>query len=168
MSILGDIFGGARANKQNKYLGTALNTLKGQEQARFDPFAQQGVQAGGLIGQLLGLQGGSAGAEGLAQFRDSTGYRDTLNAATNGVATNAAARGLLGSSGTGKAFQNNAAQLAQGSFGDFLSRLMGQQQMGFNAAGAQADLGAQLGTASAQSTAQSKGSGLGFLSSLFG
>lgn len=126
---------------------------------------------GAMIG---GSSGGSdtSGAEGLARFRESTGYKDTMNAALNGVTSNAAARGLLGSSGTGKIFQNTAATLAQGSFQDYLQNLMGQQNVGVNAAGQQssqqaggATLTAGLLGKSGEARAANKG---GIFGSLFG
>jgi len=163
MSFLGDLFGASAKNKQQKTLATGLNNVMKNEQARFAPYAAQGVQSNNMIGSLLGLNGSTAGAEGLDQFRNATGYQDTMNAAMNGVTSNAAARGLLGSSGTGKVFQNNAAQLAQGSFGSFLQNLMGQQGVGMDAAGNQANIGVRVGVPQAEAYAGTKGmtAGLG-------
>lgn len=160
MASIFDFLNGAIGNRN---AGNAISKGTGEAIGRLDPYAQQGGQATSLIGNLLGLNGGTAGGEALSQFRDSTGYRDTLNAAQGGAATNAAAKGLLGSSGTGKVFQNNATQLAQGSFGDFLQKLMGQQQMGQAAATNQANIGFQ-GT---QAKAENK-SKAGIFGSLFG
>ena len=168
MSFLGDLFGGMAKNKQQKTLATGLNNLKNTEQARFAPYAAQGVQSNNMIGSLLGLNGGTAGAEGLDQFRNATGYQDTMNAAMNGVTSNAAARGLLGSSGTGKVFQNNAAQLAQGSFGNFLQSLMGQQGVGMDASRQQAAIGQNVGMPQAQAYAGSKGFTNNMIGSLIG
>jgi len=165
---LGGFFGNLAGQKQGKYLGQALTGLKNTEQARFDPYAAAGTGATSLISSLLGLGGGTAGAEGLDKFRESTGFQDTQNAALNGVTSNAAARGLLGSSGTGKVFQTTAANLAQGSFGDFLKNLMNQQSVGLDAAGAQANVGATLGSKAAEGTAKSKGGIFGALGGLFG
>lgn len=134
---------GGSSNKGVKRLGQGYMDAEAEARkiaGNFQPYAQAGGQANSLVSSLLGLNpGDTSGAEGLSQFRNATGYRDTMNQALNGVSTNAAAKGLLGSSGTGKVFQNTAANLAQGSFGDFLSQLTGQQQMGMNAEGAIAD-----------------------------
>lgn len=114
----------------------------------------------------------TAGGEGLARFREGLGYQDTLNQALGGIATNAAARGLLGSSGTGKAFQEGAARLAQGTYGNYLDQLLGQQALGANAAAQMGNI--DLGQGTAKGTAlfgehatrgQKKSS---FLSKLFG
>ena len=85
-----------------------------QARGRFNPYAEQGLAANPLISSLLGMsEGDSSGGEGLARFRESTGYQDTLNQSLRGVGANAAARGLMGSSGSGRAFQETAGRLAQ-------------------------------------------------------
>ena len=98
-----------------------------------------------------GTEPGTAGAEALTRFRETTGYKDTLNAALGGISTNAAARGLLDSSGTGQIFQRTAADLARSSFGDFFDRLTGQQRVGMEAAGGLADIDLAQASARQQS-----------------
>lgn len=83
---------------------------------------------------------GATGAEDLQRFRESTGFRDIQNRALRGVATNAAAKGLLGSTGTGERFQRTAGELASGSFQDFLKNLFGLQSGAQTAATNQAQL----------------------------
>lgn len=100
--------------------------------------------------KLPGAGGAGGGApagpgEALAQFRDSLGYRDTMNQALGGVTANRAARGLLGSSGAGQMFQRTAAGLANQTRGDFLDRLTGLSGQGQAAAGGQADIDTGLG-----------------------
>lgn len=179
--IAGALGLGGSSNKAVKRMGQgyldaqkAVNPLYDNARSRFQPYSDTGGQANSLVSSLLGLSpGDTSGAEGLSQFRDATGYKDTMNQALGGVSSNAAAKGLLGSSGTGKMFQNTAANLAQGSFGDFLSRLTGQQSMGMNAAGnmAEADLNQadfagenQLGLAETMSKKKNSS----FLGKLFG
>lgn len=179
-SLLGSVgkalFGGGNRAAKKTAQGysdaqAAMEPILKEQIARFDPYAQAGQESTGLIRSLLGMDPSStAGAEGLARFRDSTGYQDTLNAALGGAATNAAARGLLGSSGTGKVFQNTASQLAQGSFGDFLNRLMQQQGVGLSAAGTQAQVGSNLAQSTGQNilgNAQALGQKKSFLGRLF-
>lgn len=90
----------------------------------------RGDGASGLISQLLGLTPGTGGAEGLARFRENSGYQDQLNTSLRGVASNAAAGGLLNSSGAGRAFQQQAGRQADASYNNFLSLLTGQQNFG--------------------------------------
>lgn len=181
-SMLGRI-GSALFGGQNKALENQAKAYKtayegsvpfyDQARGRFNPYAEQGLAANPLISSLLGMsEGDSSGGEGLARFRESTGYQDTLNQSLRGVGSNAAARGLMGSSGAGRAFQETAGRLAQGSFGDYFDRLLGQQQVGYNAAGALGDIDLGQGLAKQQalfgehSTRGRKKSS--FLSKLFG
>ena len=170
------LFGGG--NKAVKRVGqgldearTAITDQYGNATSRLDQYATLGADSTGFLRQLLGMDGGTAGGEALSRFRDSTGYRDTMNAALGGVTSNAAARGLLGSSGTGKVFQTTAANVAQGSFGDFLNRLLQQQQIGYGASKAQSALDAGLGDALAGNSIE-KGEVMSkkksFLGSIFG
>ena len=135
---------GGSANKGVKRLGQGYMDAEAEARkvaGRFQPYADTGGRANTLVSSLLGLgpAGDTSGAEALSTFRNSTGYRDAMTQATGGVATNAAAKGLLDSSGTGKVFQREAGRIAQDSFGGFLDRLTGQQQMGMNAENAVAD-----------------------------
>jgi hypothetical protein len=181
--LLGRI-GSALFGGQNKALENQARAYKtayegsvpfyDQARGRFNPYAEQGLAANPLISSLLGMgeAGDSSGGEGLARFRESTGYQDTLNQSLRGVGANAAARGLMGSSGAGRAFQESAGRLAQGSFGDYFDRLLGQQQVGYNAAGQLGELDLGQGLAKQQalfgehSTRGRKKSS--FLSKLFG
>jgi hypothetical protein len=184
-SVLGRLGGalglGGSPNRAVKRLGQGYDEARktvaptfATARGRFSPYAETGGRANTLTSSLLGLTpGDTSGAEGLAQFRNSTGYRDTMDQALGGVATNAAAKGLLDSSGTGKTFQREASRLAQGSFGDFLDRLTQQQGMGLDASGAQADIDLAEGSflnenilGKAETMAKKKNSS--FLGKLFG
>jgi len=161
MSGIGSMFGGGGSGAGLGRLGYALGLggspnkgikrlgkgyMDAEKEARiasdrFNPYAETGGRANSLVSSLLGLSpGDTSGAEGLSQFRNSTGYRDIMDQAMGGVSTNAAARGLMDSSGTGKTFQREAGRLAQGSFGDFLNRLTNQQGVGMDAIKSQADI----------------------------
>ena len=135
---------GGSPNKGIKRLGQGYMDMEKEARIasdRFNPYAQAGSASTGLISSLLGLSpDDTSGAEGLSQFRNSTGYRDIMDQTMGGVATNAAARGLMDSSGTGKTFQREAGRIAQGSFGNFLDRLTQQQGVGMNAITNQADI----------------------------
>jgi len=173
---------GGSPNRAVKRLGQGydearktVNPLFDTARGRFNPYAETGGRANTLVSSLLGTgtPGDTSGAEGLATFRNSTGYRDTMDQALGGVATNAAAKGLLDSSGTGKTFQREAGRIAQGSFGSFLDRLTQQQGMGLDAAGAQADIDGAQGSflnenilGKAETMAKKKNSS--FLGKLFG
>lgn len=126
---------------------------------------RHGVAEGRDMGASQGGAAGGAGAggvgEALQRFRESLGFRDTQNAALRGVGANAAARGLLGSSGTGNTFQRSAANLANQTYGGFLDRLTGVAGRGQQAASGQAGIDTGLGGAllNAQTAKGSGGKG---------
>lgn len=97
-------------------------------------------QAEGRQAPLSGGGRSTAGAEGLSAFRNSSGFRDQFDTALQGVTSNAAARGVLNSSGTGQVFQREAANVADRSFGNFFNGLLGQQGVGLQGAGAQGQI----------------------------
>lgn len=178
LTKLGGAFGlGGSSNKGIKRLGRGYMDAEAESRkvaGRFQPYANTGGRANTLVSSLLGIgaPGDTSGAEGLSQFRNSTGYRDIMDQSLGGVASNAAARGLLDSSGTGKTFQREAGRLAQGSFGNFLNQLTNQQNVGLSAEGSIAE--ATLGEGGineniigrAKTMAQKKNSS--FLGKLFG
>lgn len=134
--IIGGIVGGLGKKK-------AAKQARGDIQAgvtKLDPFAAPGAAATDALSGALGLNGSTAAGEGLSRFRDSLGFRDTLNQSLRGVASNAAAKGLLNSTGTGTRFQQSAGQLAKGTLNDFLGKLFGVQQSAQGAATNQANL----------------------------
>lgn len=135
---------GGSPNKGIKRMGRGYMDAEAEARKvakRFQPYADTGGRANTLLSSLLGTgaPGDTSGAEALSQFRNSTGFRDIMDQSLGGVGTNAAARGLLDSSGTGKTFQREAGRLAQGSFGNFLNQLTNQQGMGMNAEAGVAD-----------------------------
>lgn len=116
--------------------------------------AQTGIGATNQLAALLGIGGDPTAANAaFDQFRNSTGYQNVFNEAMRGVTNSAAGRGLFGSGAHGRALQTNAANLAQGSFGNYLSQLGGLSGMGMQA-------GNLIGGAGDQSTGEKKQAGL--------
>lgn len=101
------------------------------------PAVDRGNAAGAQINALLGL-GGDAGAaqDALASFRNASGYQDVLSQGLNAVNTGYAARGALESGAAQKALAKYGANLASGTFGQYVNVLQGQQQAGAGALGA--------------------------------
>lgn len=137
---MGDVVGGIIGGIGRKKAARQARADARAGVAKLEPFAQAGGDATGAIAQLLGLQGGTAAGEGLQRFRESIGFRDMNNRALRGVAASGAARGLLGSTGTGERFQRTAGELASGTLNDFMSQLFGLQNAGQSAATNQAQL----------------------------
>lgn len=134
--IIGGIIGGAGQKKAAKQQRTDIQGAA----AGLNPYAQPGIAANNALSGALGLGGGTEAGEGLQRFRESLGFRDMQNRALRGVAASGAARGLLGSTGTGERFQRTAGELASGTFNDFLNNLFRVQSQGQTAATNQAEL----------------------------
>ena len=115
--------------KNNKQTRLDIDT----NAARFNSDIAQGNQTDNIIAQLLGTAQGTGGAEALTRFREATGSQDNLQQSLRQVAAQGAASGTLGSSGTGRAFQDAAGSEAGGTFQAFLQQLLGQQEVGSNA-----------------------------------
>jgi hypothetical protein len=134
------------ATSNNQAYGWLKDTYGGQ--------AQQGTGATNQIAALLGLGGDQNAANGAYnQFRNSSGYQNIFNEAMRGVTNSAAGRGLFGSGATGRALQTNAGNLANQSFGNYLSQLSGLSGLGLQAGGL-------IGQAGSQSTGEKKKGGL--------
>lgn len=134
--FIGGLIGGSGAKSGAKQGRQDVNQAVG----RLDPFAAPGASATNALSSLLLGRPGATGGEGLQRFRESIGFNDAQNRSLRGVASNAAAKGLLGSSGTGERFQQTANELASSSFQDFLKNLFGLQSSAQAAATDQASL----------------------------
>lgn len=136
MGFIGGAFKGIGAKKAAKQ----QQKFAREGAAELEPFAEQGRGAAEFVSQLLGLGGGTGANEAMQRFRESTGFRDAMQASGRAVASNAAASRLLGSSGTGLTFQREADRLGRASFDDFFNRLFAAQQAGQGAASTRAGL----------------------------
>jgi len=130
--------------------------MYGQGLGFLNPYMQRGAQAENQLAASMGLGGGQPGVAGAPQgageaqqsavnkFQASPGYQFALQQGLQGIQQNAAARGLLGSTGTARQMQNYAQQMANQEYGQYQNRLGALAQGGQQAAG-QAFQGA-LGT----------------------
>lgn len=120
----------------------------------YAPQAQTGIGATNQLAALLGLGGDSnAATKAFNTFRNSSGYQNIFNEAMRGITNSAAGRGLFGSGATGRALQTNAGNLAQQSFGNYLSQLSGLSGIGLQS-------GNLIGGAGSQNTGATKKAGL--------
>jgi hypothetical protein len=143
-SLIGGITGGKGAKTAAKIAAQSAAADRAQAQQIYQtnmglaqPTLDRGNAAGAQINALLGLGGDAAGAQdALATFRNASGYQDTLNSGLNAVNTGYAARGALESGAAQKALAKYGANLASGTFGQYVNALQGQQQAGAGALGA--------------------------------
>lgn len=113
-----------------------------KNEAVLAPYTGIGEKVNPLISALLGYGGNPSQAQqGLATFRNATGFQDQLTQGMRSVTSNGATAGLLGSGATLKALQENGNNLANNSFTQYLNALLGQQGVGASAASSQAGVG---------------------------
>ena len=126
----------ALTNGYNGAMGN-YNTAQGM----YDPYRQQGQQASNMYGNALGLNGTDAQKSFGANYAASDPFREqNADFANNALMRQYNAKGM-GNSGT-SALATQRASLERGStdYNNYLNRLQGVGQQGFQATGAQAGL----------------------------
>lgn len=116
----------------------------------YDPFVQAGRT--GLSGYMdaVGVNGPTGNTQAVANFRASPGYEYMRNQATDAVARQGSALGILGSGNTMAAISDRAGNMADQEWDDHLGQLRGLADMGMQATGAQAGIRQGLGGLYAQ------------------
>lgn len=109
----------------NQAYGDVGQNLIGQSAA--------GSNATNILSSLL--SGGAQGQQAFQNYQNSTGYQNQLDSMSRAITGNRAASGLLRSGGTGTALQTQGNQLANQSFNNYLSQLLGLAGLGNQSAG---------------------------------
>lgn len=115
-------------------------------QGMYDPYVKQGQQANSMYGNALGLNGVDAQKSFGANYAAADPFREqNADFANNALMRQYNAKGM-GNSGTA-ALATQRASLERGSqdYNNYLNRLQGQGQQGFQATGAQAGLQQGMG-----------------------
>ena len=115
-------------------------------QGMYDPYVKQGQQANSMYGNALGLNGVDAQKSFGANYAAADQFREqNADFANNALMRQYNAKGM-GNSGTA-ALATQRASLERGSqdYNNYLNRLQGQGQQGFQATGAQAGLQQGMG-----------------------
>ena len=135
-------------------LGTGYDQARGDlgEQftgaiGRLDPWNTAGQGALAAYQGSLGLGGDGARDAAVASFREAPGYRYAVDQATDSIARKASALGALGSGNTMTAISDRAQNMADQGYKDWQGQLAGLSDRGQQAAGTQAGLQGQYGTA---------------------
>jgi len=121
-----------------KYAMGAIQVAENQNNqniAAFSPYARQGGQAFQSLGDLMGLNGQSASATALNNYRTSPGYDFQMQQGTNAIQNSAAARGGLNSGATMKALQGYGQNLADQDFQQYMGNLGKLGSVGMQAEG---------------------------------
>jgi hypothetical protein len=137
--IVQSLFGGAKAKSQqtsesgNKAYDSLNNTLG----------AAPGyvTQGGNALAALLGLTGGGAQAGAQANFRGTPGYDFQMQEGQRAINSNMAQKGLLHSGAGVKASMRFGQGLADSTYQNYISNLLGLGNLGNSAAGTLAGAG---------------------------
>jgi hypothetical protein len=142
-------YGQGRADINQGY-GQARGDITGARDTSlsyYDPYAQAGQAGSQSYADALGLNGQEGIARSQQQFQVGPGYQFAMDQGLTGIERTAAARGELGGGGTTLDQIKYSQGLANQEWQQYLSRLQGEQELGYNTAGAQANITGQAGTA---------------------
>lgn len=161
---MSSIFGGSKQSSTQQSVSN--NQAFPYLQGALGGGIQQGGQAGSMLGNLLGLNGGPAQTQGFQNFRDSTGYQFGKQQGMDSITGNAATQGLLNSGGTLKALDTYGQNYANTQYGNYTGLLQNQVNSGLQGAGVLAGAGQQSMSTGSSSGSSNNGGAGGFLGSL--
>jgi hypothetical protein len=113
-----------------------IDATQDRNDGLLQPYVAGGVKAQDAIQGFLGLNGATGQDEAFKKWRDSTGYKFTLDENLDATTSNAAGRGMVKSGATLKALQDRGAQVSNAFAQQYLGNLQDQQRSGLGAAGA--------------------------------
>lgn len=125
------IFGGSKS-KQQQTQESGNSAFPAIQQAYNGQIAN-GTKANDTLTSLL--TGGPGANEAFDNYKNSTGYQSTLDAGSQAITDNNAAKGMLQSGDTGKALTKFGQNTNQGFFQNFLNSLLGVGNQGLQAGG---------------------------------
>jgi hypothetical protein len=99
----------------------------------YKPAAESSMRAGQAgLNTFMGALTGEDDGAGLEQYKRSTGYGNIFNEAMRGVTSNRAAKGMLASGSLIRRSQDQAGQLAQQNFANWLGQILQGSQLNLN------------------------------------
>lgn len=119
----------------------------GQANSYMQPYIQQGQQASGMYGNLLGINGADQARQAWSGFQAPPGFQEAQDYAAKQAQNSAAARGSLFSGNTLAALYNQNSGARYGAQNDWLNRLQGMGNQGYQASAANADRTGMFGNA---------------------
>lgn len=124
---MSNVFGktNSRSDSVNLNRGLVTNT--------YTPQMNTGVQAGGQIANMLGLNGPQGQNQAFQNWQNSTGYKFGLDQGVQSINGNAATQGLLNSGATAKALDTYGQNYANTQYGNYINQLMGLGNQGLQA-----------------------------------
>ena len=119
---MGSIFGGS------KQKSSSSNQAFGQIRDTFTPLTENAATGSNALAALL-----SGDASGFNAYKKATGFDAAAEYGSRGVTGNAAAKGLLRSGSTSKGLQAFGDMLQNQYAGNYMDRLLGQANLGYQA-----------------------------------
>ena len=148
LGLASSIFNARGARKQVDSVNQGFNYLKSNP--LFKQSQQQGGQAMGLRGALLGLGGDQAAADAaFKQYQDSSGFQFRMDRGMEGITGSRAARGILNSGASSKELMSFGQDIASEEFSNYMGQLSQEAGAGLEAAGLTGQAGGQAGEAAA-------------------
>jgi hypothetical protein len=117
----------------------------GTAKTEFQPYVDQGRQAGDLYNGSVGLGGATGHDAAVAAYRASPGYEYQVEQASDAVARKNASLGIAGSGNTQAAIADRVGHMADQEYGSWQDRLDGINRLGYAATGAQANMDRGIG-----------------------
>jgi hypothetical protein len=127
----------------------ALAQGYGQASDLYAPYAGAGQQGFNMYANALGLNGPEGNAAATSAFQAGPGYQYAVDQSTDALARKASSLGTMGGGNTMAGISDRAGQMANQEYGNWLARLQGIGQTGYNATAAQAGAAQGLGTGTA-------------------
>lgn len=137
LGLVGNLAGASAAKKAAKVADQRL--VEGRNYAinesGLGDYRDAGVAAQNTQADLLGIGGDPAASQqAFNQYLGSTGYRTALDAGSQAITGNAAAKGMLNSGATLKALQQNGAGIGQQFTNNYLNQVGDVANRGYGAA----------------------------------
>lgn len=146
---LASMFMGNKSQKAEQgAINQGFNYLKSNP--LFKQSQEQGGEAMGLRGALLGLGGDQEAADAaFKQYQDSSGFQFRMDRGMDGITGSRAARGILNSGASSKELMSFGQDIASEEFGNYMGMLGQESGAGLEAAGLTGQAGSNAGQASA-------------------
>lgn len=153
------VFGGSKSSGTSQ----SGNTNNGLLTSALSP-ALSSVSSGvNALGNLLGLNGAGNQNAGFNQYKDSAGYKFTMDSGSRAITDNNAANGMLRSGATLKSLTRYGEGVGQQYLADYMKNLLGMATVGTQAAGVLSDSGKYSNSTQNSSSKNGMGSFLGAL-----
>ena len=157
--LVRSVFGGSSSKSSQK----SENLYRDQLRSAFMPTAQATGASSNALMSLLGLGGNGAQAAAQANFRNTPGYSFARDEGIRGVMDKFAAKGLANSGAAMKGIAKYTTGLADQTYNNYMSQLLGLGQLGTQAGSIVSDAGkVSTGTSSGSQDSGGLGKAIGF------